>query len=677
MDTKLRKPALWLVIALVIVLAFSWLAQGFNTSFGKVSVSRIYFDTEKGTLSGLLYLPKGAGEASPRPTVVTTHGYLNSAEMQDLNAIELSRRGHVVLALDMYDHGHSAANAGVTGSFFGFWPTAMYDAVQYMYEQPYVLKDAAGNGIIGVTGHSMGGFSSTTAIYLDEQDFAASGIRKIYAGLTHGSDYQWTGMLGFAGMTAIDATVMAENAGGRTLGMLAAQFDEFFFNADGATGGTVRKKDYVATSSAKAYLQQEAPQANTWYDTPDGGKRIIYQPYQIHPWNHFSTKATAHTLDFYKEAFKDYAGALTEIDSGKQTWLFKELAEFAALIGFVMLFIPLVSLLQKLPFLRKSITGTLAPRQHPKPGALRYILMAVGILLPAIIFPAVMDKNMEGTFLTVFRWVAAALGLLGLVIAVRCQIKKKEGGSPAPGIILVLAAIALFVLLTVPTFNQSPAFPAPTTNQIVYWALISGLLALVMMVLSFVLLRKKEGGKWEDYGVKASPVAVLVGLVTALIAFALGYLLVFAIDALFVTDFRLWTFAFKTFEMSILPIALRYLPFFFVFYFLSGVSIVVNTNTDKLQGKRGYCRAILLNAGGVILYLFAHYGLLFLTGTALFPTQALSSILLFGFVPVLSIAAIFTRALYKRNGNVWTAAFLNALLMTLVTVANTAVYFQR
>ena len=129
--------------------------------------------------------------------------------------------------------------------------------------------------------------------------------------------------------------------------------------------------------------------------------------------------------------------------------------------------------------------------------------------------------------------------------------------------------------------------------------------------------------------------------------------------------------------MSILPIALRYLPFFFVFYFLSGVSIVVNTNTDKLQGKRGYCRAILLNAGGVILYLFAHYGLLFLTGTALFPTQALSSILLFGFVPVLSIAAIFTRALYKRNGNVWTAAFLNALLMTLVTVANTAVYFQR
>ena len=128
---------------------------------------------------------------------------------------------------------------------------------------------------------------------------------------------------------------------------------------------------------------------------------------------------------------------------------------------------------------------------------------------------------------------------------------------------------------------------------------------------------------------------------------------------------------------SILPIALRYLPFFFLFYLVSGISIVINTNTRKLAGFRGYCRAIALNAGGIILYLIVHYGLLFLRGTALFPTQSLSSILLFGFVPVLVIAAIFTRALYKRDGNVWTAAFLNALLMTLVTVANTTVYFQR
>ena len=55
-----------------------------------------------------------------------------------------------------------------------FWTNSQYDAVNYMYEQPYVLKDADGNGIIGVTGHSMGGFSSSVAVYFDELAAQAS-----------------------------------------------------------------------------------------------------------------------------------------------------------------------------------------------------------------------------------------------------------------------------------------------------------------------------------------------------------------------------------------------------------------------------------------------------------------------------------------------------------------------
>lgn len=676
MDSKLKKQVSWLVIALVIVLGFSWLAHGFNGAFNKVKVERVYFDTDKGTLSGLLYRPVGD---DPRPGVVLTHGYLNSGEMQDANAIELSKRGFAVLALDMYDHGHSALNEGKGGNFFAFWPTSIYDAVQYFYEQPYVLKDEAGNGIIGVTGHSMGGFSTTTAIFLDEQDYNETGIRKIAAGMTHGSDYQWTEMLGAVGiMPGIGAEVIAQNAGGRTLGMLAAQFDEFFFNAEGDPAGTVRKKNYVATASAQAFLQQDAPSADTWYDTPDGGKRIIYQPYEIHPWNHFSTKSTAHTVEFYQTAFADYQAQLSPQPATQQTWIWKELAEFIALIGFVLMFIPLISLMRRLPFLKLAKTERLEPLADAPFNPLRALLLVLGILLPAIIFPAVMDKKLDGTFLTVFKWVSAAIAAGSLALAIMSQAQKKEGRGMAPGLLLVIAGGALFYLLHFKTFADSPTFPAPTTNAIVYWALISGLLSLVMMVVVYLLFLRKQGARCKNYGVRGSPVAILAGFVTALIAFALGYGLVFLVDGLFVTDFRLWVFAFKTFEPgSILPVFLRYLPFFFVFYFLSGVSIIINTNTVKCQGVRGYFRAILLNAGGIILYLLAHYGLLFIRGTALFPTQSLSSILLFGFVPVLIIAAIFTRALYKRDGNVWTAAFLNAMLMTLVTVANTTVYFQR
>ena len=103
---------------------------------------------------------------------------------------------------------------------------------------------------------------------------------------------------------------------------------------------------------------------------------------------------------------------------------------------------------------------------------------------------------------------------------------------------------------------------------------------------------------------------------------------------------------------------------------------MINTNTEKLQGWKGYALAIALNCGGIVVYLIRQYGTLFATGTAAYPTQALSSILLVAMVPTLAIAACFSRALYKRTGNIWTAAFFNGILMTVMTLANTCVYGQ-
>lgn len=80
-------------IGLGLILLGSILASVFNSGAGATNVSRISFKTDKGTLNGLLYMPKDASAEDPRPTVIVTYGYLNSAEMQDANAIELSRRG--------------------------------------------------------------------------------------------------------------------------------------------------------------------------------------------------------------------------------------------------------------------------------------------------------------------------------------------------------------------------------------------------------------------------------------------------------------------------------------------------------------------------------------------------------------------------------------------------------
>ena len=84
--------------------------------------------------------------------------------------------------------------------------------------------------------------------------------------------------------------------------------------------------------------------------------------------------------------------------------------------------------------------------------------------------------------------------------------------------------------------------------------------------------------------------------------------------------------------------------------------------------------AIALNIGGLVLLLALQYGKLFVTGVAYNPSLNLEGILLFGLVPSLLVAAIFARKFYEKTNNVWTSAFFNTFLFTMIAIANTAVY---
>ena len=666
-----------LCVALALILLGSILASVFNGG-GSVKVSRIRFDTPNGTLSGLLYMPKDASAANPKPTVVVTHGYLNSAEMQDANAIELSRRGYVVLALDQYDHGHSDYKNELYSdtSFFGvwlpFWVNSMHDAVAYMYEQPYVLKDENGNGIIGVTGHSMGGFGSTMALAMDEQEFLATGVRKIFCGLTEGSDFLYTGLVG------IDAATADLLGGGRTQGKVAARYDEFFFNDPAVEGGTVRRKDFVSTPDGMTFLNQSAPaQANTWYDTADGGRRIIYEPAQTHPWNHFSKTTTAYALAFYAEAFKDYQSGIKDIAPEKQIWQWKEASECLALVGFVMLILAVAQILLSLPFFSGAKAGKL-PVQPAAKGGRKWIGICVtifAILLPALFFTPLMDEGAGSPSVNILFYGGLAAAVGGLAALVLGLVKKVKGNAVG-GCFLLFGGAALALVAKSSMYGDNAVWTAPGLNSIAYWTIGCALMSLVVMSAVYLLLKDKDSVKLADYGVVLKPMPILAGICTAVVSVVVAYAVLFLMDALFKADFRIWTFAFKTFDANILPAVLRYLPTFLLFYLISTAAITINTNTEKCGGVKGYLLAIALNAGGAIIWLARQYITLFSTGVSAHPGSALSGIVLVAMVPTLSIAAIISRNLYKRTGSIWTAGCLNALLMTTMAVANTMVAFK-
>ncbi|MEI6385059.1 MAG: hypothetical protein WCQ50_00380 [Spirochaetota bacterium] len=679
MSDKGNKPRKWLAISLLLMILGTVLAYLFNTSFFSVTTTEISFKTDKGVLNGLLYMPKGADAAHPRPTIVTTHGYLNAKEMQDAPAIELSRRGYVVLALDSYEHGDSYLTKNdINNAWFGYWPASMSDAVQYMYGQPYVKKDEKGNGLIAVGGHSMGGFSSTMAAFMDEQQYQQNlkdgkpAVRKVFAILTAGSDFLYTSYLG------VNEAVADKALADRTAGKIAAQYDEFFFNAAGAKpGDTMVKKDYVSTVDGKAFLGNPAtPQANVFYPGPEGGKRIIYQPGQMHAWNHFSGLTTGYQIQFYAAAFGQYAPSTT-LASTNQIWFWKETFEFLGLIGFFMLFIALLQILVKKPLFQGVQTEALefdGPKTSAKK-AIFWLLVALSAAIPAVFYATLMGKLPAG--LSVLKYFSLIVTLLaGIAVIVELARKKADRVF---GLLLIAASSFVTFGLTAGAsalFNLSPWFNEPQTNALIYWAVVvTGLVGMILSIVHFTI-NGPARIQARHYGFAVGWQTVLKSLLVAVVIAAAGYIILFIVDALFQTDFRIWLFAVRAFNTNHLITALGYMPFFFLYFFINGIALQINTNSRNLQGAKGYLVAFFMNIGGLLIWQLIQYGMLYGTGTAAWPSVNLNSITLYGTLAILFTSTLLTKKFLDTTNNVYAGAFLNTIVVTLIAISTSTMYIH-
>ncbi len=676
MQTKYSPKAL-VAIAVVLMLLGGVFAFLFNTSLGSVEVTRVEFDTERGRLAGLLYLPRGASAEDPRPALVTTTGYLNAREMQAAPAIELSRRGVVVLALDHYSHGNSFLNEiPPGGEFFSFWTHTIYDGVQYIYDMPYVLKDEDGNGIIAVSGHSMGGFSSTMAVVFDEQDYQTAlaegspAVRKVIAGLSVGADFFFPAFLG------ITPDVANGLYGDRTMGMIAAQFDEFFFDST-AVGASVIKKDFISTPEGQTFLGNPATsEVGEFVDTAQGGKRIIYQPFETHPWTHFSLGSTRDMVEFYETAFRDHSSSLTPRFG--QIWWIKEVTSVLGLVGFYLLLIPIVALLGKAPILKHAITESVPEISGPtdtRSKIIFWLSLAAAGLIPAFLYTTYMDRAADG--LAVIRVIGLLIFFASIVMSI-VKFFRKKSSEALP---YMVAGIGAFILagLSAASANilqLNPTFSSPVTNNVALWAASVGAITVILVSLVFAVSGQKSGLSPKSYGFIIPAKSIAAGFAVALIAAASAFAMVQAIHWMFNVDFRLWLVAVRAFNVPHLVISLVYMPFIFGYFLMNGIALQGATNSSYLGGKRGYLFALATNIGGLVLWLLLQYGILLLTGRAAMPTQSLNSIVLIGLTVNLGIATIITKKAFEATNNVYVGAFLNTLVITVITISTSTLYWS-
>lgn len=606
--------------------------------------------------SGLLFVPHSATADTPAPAVVLTHGYLNNREMQLPFAVELARRGFVVLAIDRENHGNNTVVSGSNyssqyGPYQSAWQSggaALYNAAAFLYYQDYVDQTK-----IGISGHSMGGASTNMALLYDKTARLAGGQGIISAGLVQANNPS-----------------VASYAEGVSVGVLKANDDEFFFASTLADGTKSISRQYLHSVGAATFVGLTDYPATadginienggyyvngTLVGSPEGGQavgqafRVIYEADEIHPLNHFSVTSTANLVEFFYSAFGTPTGR-TYIPETLQSWPVKEMFATIGLVGFFMLVLPLADLLLTLPCFqslrKKKVTTT---------GENGEIIVGDGEMLPTLKTPRQ----------HVSYWFAA----LATTLFSGFMIQPIYSGS--------------WSNLTNLFFDQNTYFPQDTTGTVATWAIVCGIFALLVTGIVWlinhiinVVKYKDEAYKYDSHPLQYAKIGgalnfvktILLGII---IVFAM-YLVVFINWGIWTVDFRFWTFDVKVFDVvNMLPTMLRYAVPFFIFYAINSIF----NQTYRVKNLPEWATTAI-NAAfsifGILLAMIIQYGTFKSTGVLWQGDMALGYIVLFPIIPVLIIATVLSRRLFKRTGNAWLGAVVNTLLFTIMTVANTS-----
>lgn len=611
-----RSPKFWLTIAILLCIISVIGASYVQTAGWTITVKDLRWETPSGKMiSALLFVPPNATAKTPAPAIIASHGWYNNREMQDMNYVEYARRGYVVVSMDMYGHGNSDVLTGSAATR----ATGMTDVVELVAALPYVDKAK-----IGVTGHSNGARAANYAV--DDDNKKSTPL--IHAVL----------------MVANDPTYKDANGayinkyGSRDVGVVAAKYDEFFFRNKQADGSFSAPGDYINQPTAQSFLYYgiEPPKcedpakcgkraAGTLYKQPVNGVdaiRAIFTPAEIHPWNTVSGSVLNFSVDFFQAAI----GAPNPIPGTDQVWVWKEFFNIVGLIGFFM-FIPAIGLV----LLNTGYFGSLK------------------VTAPVSPFPMPTGKNKA--------WFWVSLVLMSIISGVSY---------------LYLPAIVSAPGFRPTFFLQSPVF------FIGSWAFVSGLSALVLMVITWFFFDGKAIS-FKERGISLSLPNLFKTIVLALIIAASAFSLVFISDYLFKVDFRFWVIPVKAFTPDKFPIIAMYLPFFLVFYVLHSVAINSFNYVKQSAEWINVALMALFTTLGALVYVVLQYGTFFSTGKSwteqmnpAIPNMSnIYGIWLFPVLLFFPLAVVIDRVIFKATKNPYIGGIAYAIIMTTIATTNT------
>ena len=657
-------------LILMVALAFGCMvgANAIQNGGGTINISTGTIPSDVGNLAYKLYTPVTATETAPAPAVLLLHGYQNDHETNAAYAIELARRGVVVLSIDEFGHGKTepglyergwvnkkvSVNFGeeseAAGTFksvsgpnrykilMNFSNLSFFDDVYTKDDAGNSIKNSAEGGIeayawlasqkfvdptrMGLSGHSMGTWASWS-------------VAAAYAGAKNekGQDISPKATVLQCGELFRKSAYDSENIYFNNVLLLQAKYDEFNYFRDYQNTVT----DDLLKSDLRLEFLGTTADKSAWNTTfgnfADGSGRRIELLYT----NHRLTTHNSHGLAVALDWFASSLGYTTTLASGNQIAMAKEWLNLAALFAILVAAMALVTILIDVPGLA-AVKQPLPPVEHIQKGGKWWKTAIISILIAGVLYP----------FTT-------QLG---------------HGLIPYPEGVMKMTV----------------------GDGLITWDLFIIIITLTMLLLQLRGARKKgRPDNWYErgFGSAGNPGRISgklfgIGALIACIACCFVYLFVFIFEKMFALDLRMIWPMLTTFNVMRFGQFFVYLIVFLVYFMMVNSKAMANLRSESTYkpGFKGFMgtwwRSAIVMTGGVLLIVLIEYipffagfgpGADLLFGSTFGgPFMSLMILLL----PQILVYSLIGTYCYRKTGNIYIGGIISGILACWVVTGGSS-----
>lgn len=630
----------WLALTAVVLILVGCVGSFLiKTSFGSIELIDIQIPTKDGTfLNATIYRPKSATAENPAPLVIACHGYSTAQEMQDITAIELSRRGVVVVEMNAYSHGLSSTTIydnsidSLNKEARGIIPMVDY------FASSGCAVDYIDKSKIGITGHSMGGNSSRNAVSyygnLELEALAAAALPESSGGETVTSEEaEYAASLNPVKAAFLQSSIPPADAEKYlayrcNVGISYALYDGGAYRTINGDGDMSTAPEALAlvNSVLDDNEKVEIVDVGHYYGSAeDGTLRVVYNTKSTHEFQYINAEHSTAINEFFTRSF--------------------------------------------------DLDTTLAPTDQTF--RLRYVFSGLGLLGLALIVPVFISMLLSTEF---FRTIIVATPKAKGGLVTKLDKGLFWGGWSANTLITIFCFVPIVKLSTtiLPdawNFKYTHLLTSTIMNVFVVWCVFIALVALIMFMLVYFLRLKKQGWTIDDLGLKINLKSLGKAILLAACVTLLIYNIVFLARFLFHAEFHVWwNVMAKVFTVDKLWMFVQYLPFFFFNMFV--LSLTTNTTNRIDDQKNNLLINVVGNVAGALIVFGFSYIYLFTQGHY-FPAWAEyrdGIINLIAFATLTVFATIISRKTFEKTGTIWAGTFINSFIITFLQVANTSTF---